>query len=151
MHLSVAARPAQPTQPVPSADEQAAQRTVLDLYAAARDQDADRYRALCTDDFVLVERGQAADVERSLAAFVRSPRVRKARIEFSATRIAGSTALLVYQLTSDIDGGATTEQRRWIESATLVKSGSDWKVSAIRSTPIGAPSHSVPQPPTRLR
>ena len=66
------------------------------------------------------------------------------RVAFRSTRITVNAALLVYELTVELDTNGTIEERRWIESATLVKSGTQWKVSAIHSTPFGSASRQMP-------
>lgn len=128
-----------------TADERATQQTITDLYSAAKERDANRYRALCTDDFVLVEGEQISDVDRSIASFMRmQERTLDSRVAFRSTRITVNAALLVYELTVELDTNGTIEERRWIESATLVKSGTQWKVSAIHSTPFGSASRQMP-------
>ena len=77
-----------------TADERATQQSIGDLYAAAKERDASRYRALCTDDFVLIEREQISDVDRSIASFMRAQeRTRESSVDFRSTRIAVNAAL----------------------------------------------------------
>ena len=91
-----------------TADERAIEQTVTDLYAAVQAKDANRYRALCTDDFVLVEREEISDVDRSIASFMRMPeRTVDSRVDFRSTRITVNAKLLVYKLTVALDTNGT--------------------------------------------
>jgi len=131
------------TRRVPEADEPLAVRqTVSDYYAAFGGLDQQKYRALVTEDYLLLENGELLDIEGDVAGMP-SPEThprRKDVFDFRSVKIQGDVAYAVYFLSSDITDDKGARSRRWLESAILRRSGKDWRMALLHSTRIDKPS-----------
>jgi ketosteroid isomerase-like protein len=104
------------------------------------DVDQDKYRALLTDDYLLLEHGDIQDVEKDLT-FMPKPADEYRRtdaFDFKSLKIHGDTAYAVYVLKSDIrtkKNGAT--RRAWLESMIfrLDREGL-WRIALLHSTKL---------------
>ena len=104
------------------------------------DLDQDKYRALLTDDYLLLEHGDIQDVEKDIS-FMPKPAEEYRRtdaFDFKSLKIHGDTAYIVYSLKSDIrtkKDGAT--KLAWLESMIFRRgSGSRWRIALLHSTKL---------------
>lgn len=105
------------------------------------DVDKDKYRALLTDDYLLLEHGEIQDVEKDIS-FMPKPADEYRRtdaFDFKSLKIHGMTAYVVYFLRSDIrtkKDGAT--KREWLESM-IFRRGNEgrWRIALLHSTRLG--------------
>jgi hypothetical protein len=120
------------------------QQTLIELYRAASNRDAARYRALCTRDFQRLERSELMNIDRVISSFTETPDNRNRRtdrLNFRSTRVVGNTASVVYVRTSTVKSDGSVEQSRWEESAQLVRGAGRWRVSLVHSTSLDAVSN----------
>ncbi len=131
------------TRRVPEVDEPLAVRqAVSDYYAAFSGLDQQKYRALVTEDYLLLENGELLDIEGDVAGMP-SPEAhprRKDAFDFRSVKIQGDVAYAVYFLSSDITDDNGARSRRWLESAILRRSGKEWQMALLHSTRIDKPS-----------
>ena len=107
------------------------------------DVDKEQYRALLTDDYLLLEHGSIHDIENDIS-FMPKPEDEYRRtdaFDFKTLNIDRDTAYLVYVLTSDIrtkkDGAM---KRAWLESMIFRRSSGDrWQIALLHSTRMTNP------------
>ena len=105
------------------------------------DVDQDKYRALLTDDYLLLENGDIQDAEKDIS-FMPKPADEYRRtdaFDFKLLKIQGDTAYVVYFLKSDIrtkkDGAI---KREWLESMVFRRGNEGrWRVALLHSTKLG--------------
>jgi ketosteroid isomerase-like protein len=102
--------------------------------------DRNKYRALLTDDYVLIEDGEIQDSEKDIS-FMPKPADEYRRtdaFEFKSLKIHGDIAYTVYVLRSDIrtkKDGAT--KRTWLESMVFRRGSVDqWQVALLHSSKL---------------
>ena len=128
-----------------SPDESAVVRqTIADAYHASFvAQDPAKYRALLTDDYLLLEHGELLDIAGDLA-LIPKPETeyrRTDKFEFHQVRVTGDTAWAVYTLRSDMtDRKNGPRHRDYLESAVLRRTGGQWRIALIHSTKIAPPA-----------
>jgi ketosteroid isomerase-like protein len=118
----------------------AVQQAIIDDYHAFYVlQDPVKYRALLTEDYLLLENGELLDLAGDLA-FLPKPEEklrRTDRFEFHQVRVPGDAAWAVYTLRSDItDPKNGPRQREYLESAVFRRSGDRWLVALLHSTRV---------------
>ena len=129
-----------------AADEHAAIRELIERYYSVyyKDRDKAGYRALVTDDYLLLEHGELLTLEQDIALMpaADSNYRRTDAFAFKLIAIDGATAYAVYHLTSDISDEKGPRHRLWLESAILKRSGSGaaWRVALLHSTRIEKPA-----------
>ena len=104
------------------------------------DVDRDKYRALLTDDYLLLEHGDIQDIEKDIS-FMPKPEDEYRRadaFDFKSLKIHGDTAYVVHILKSVIrtkKDGAT--KRAWLESMIFRRgSGDRWRIALLHSTKL---------------
>jgi ketosteroid isomerase-like protein len=114
-------------------------RIVADYYRLYFiDVDESKYRALLTDDYLLLEGGEIQDVEKDIS-FMPKPEDEYRRVDafdFKLLEIHGDVSYAVYILKSDIrtkkDGAKTLA---WLESMIFRRVGGDrWRIALLHST-----------------
>ena len=102
------------------------------------DVDQSKYRALLTDDYLLLEDGDIQDVEKDIS-FMPKPADeywRADTFDFRSLKIHGDIAYTIYILKSDIrtkKDGAT--KLAWLESMIFRRDGGDrWRIALLHST-----------------
>ena len=123
-------------------DSTLVKQTLINFYEAFSGFDEQRYRALCTDDYVLLEDGEIWNLDKDVAAFMSqaaSGRKRSDTFDFLVIKIQGNTAYAVFFLKSEIMNKGEVQHRQWLESAVLLKSDRSWRVSLLHSTKLGKP------------
>lgn len=101
--------------------------------------DKQKYRALLTDDYLLLENGELLDIEGDIA-LMPAPESGYKRIDsfdFRSVKVHGDTAYAVYFLKSEItDNKNGTRNREWLESAILRRAKRGWRMALLHSTRI---------------
>jgi len=108
------------------------------LYSAYAALDKAKYRALLTEDYVLLENGALLDIEGDLALMPASGAGyrRTDAFDFRSVQIQGDMAYAVYFLTSEIIEPKGARHREWLESVILRRAGKGWRVALLHSTRI---------------
>lgn len=116
-------------------------RAVERVYEAYRSQDKASYRALLTEDYLLLENGELLDVDGDLAymAVPGSIYKRVDSFEFRSVKVQGNIAWAVYFLESDITDEKGSRHRRYLESMVLRRNGEGWRTALLHSTKIEKP------------
>lgn len=103
------------------------------------EQDPAKYRALLTDDYLLLEHGAVMDIAGDLA-LIPKPEAEYRRtdaFEFHQVRVEGDTAWAVFTLRSDItDKRNGSRHRDYLESAVLRRVDGQWRLALLHSTKI---------------
>lgn len=92
-----------------------------------------------TTDFLLLEDGAVWTLDtliRRLAPLKKVSFSRVNHLDFIRTDITGNTAWVAYHNRADMVVNGQTRTRQWLESASLVKQGDDWKISLLHSTVV---------------
>jgi len=133
----------QETQPA-AADEQAAKQVIADYYDLFyRRLDERGYRALLTDDYLLLENGEIFDANGDIASIPKAGDgyTRSDAFDFRTVRMLGDTAYVIYFLRSAVvEKTEAARNLEWLESAVLRRSGGRWKVALLHSTRVVKPS-----------
>jgi hypothetical protein len=104
------------------------------------DVDEEKYRALLTGDYLLLEHGVIQDVEKDIS-FMPKPADEYRRVDvfdFKSWKAHGDTAYAVYVLKSDIrtkkDGAM---KRAWLESMIFRRAPEGgWRIALLHSTKL---------------
>ena len=118
-------------------DVEAVKKTVRSYYSVFYTEfDRRKYRALLTDDYLLLENGDILDADADIALMPApdSGYRRTDAFDFRAVRVHGDSAYAVYILKSDIKDQKGTRRREWLESSILRRAGSGWRVALLHST-----------------
>jgi ketosteroid isomerase-like protein len=123
-------------------DTEAIQQLIKDCYSIYyTDRDRSRYRALLTDDYLLLEKGEImdADADSALMPAPGSDYRRTDSFDFRRLKVQGDVGYIVYIVKSDIMNKKKTPQNvtgRWLESAIVRRSGQRWRIALLHSTQI---------------
>lgn len=119
-------------------DEAAVKQSVEGVYAAFSAFDKQKYRALLTEDYLLLENGELLDLEGDVAmmATADSGQRRVDAFDFRSVKVHGETAYAVYFLKSEITDKKGARNLEWLESAILRRAGSGWRMALLHSTRI---------------
>jgi uncharacterized protein (TIGR02246 family) len=126
-----------------SDDVAAVQQAIKDDYAAYSGFDEQRYRAMLTDDYLLLENGELIDREADVASMAKPTAGyrRTDDFDFRSVKLNGDFAYAVYFLKSEIHDDIKGErQREWLESAILRRSEGAWRLALLHSTRISTPA-----------
>ena len=128
--------------PVLAADDVSAIKDiVVDYYRVYfRDLDKTKYRAMLTDDYVLLENGEIISLEKDIA-LMPSPQddyQRKDSFDFRSVKVHGDVAYLVYFLKSDMsDKKNGARHREYLESTIMRRDGGGaWRIAVLHSTKL---------------
>lgn len=123
-----------------NADSAAIRQVIVDAYHAAFvAQDPASYRALLTDDYLLLEHGELLDIAGDLALIPKPDAGyrRTDKFEFHQVRVEGDAAWAVYTLRSDMtDKKNGPRHRDYLESAVLRRVSGQWRIALLHSTKI---------------
>jgi ketosteroid isomerase-like protein len=123
-----------------TANEEAVQQTVINLFAALSNRDSIGLKTYSTADITLYEYGQVWNIDtlilKALTLNQSEDFKRTNSFEFINTRVDKNMALVNYRLQSVIlkDGKQTTVQ--WLETVVLALERKQWKVKHLHSTLI---------------
>jgi hypothetical protein len=131
-------------QPPATADAVAIKQVMADYYETFfRTRDQAKYRALLTDDYLLLENGEVLDTAGDIASMPTpdSEYQRSDVFDFRLVTVHDDTACAVYFLRSDMtDKKDGPRHMEWLESAMLRRKGSAWQVALLHSTRIVKPT-----------
>lgn len=120
-----------------ASEADAVRAAVRNCYLAYSAGDAQTYAALVTDDYVLLEHGEAMTLQDDLRSMPKPNAVKRTdAIEFLATRVVGDIAYTHWKLTATIANEKGATEKRWLESGVLRRSKGAWKIALLHSTRI---------------
>ena len=124
---------------MPSGDDTTAvKEAVAKVYAAYSAFDVQKYQALLTGDYLLLENGELLDSEGD-AAMMPAPGSGYQRTDvfgFRSVKVHDDIAYTVYFLKSEIRDRNGSRNRQWLESAIFRRSGTGWRMALLHSTRI---------------
>lgn len=124
----------------PAGDDESVKQFIRDYYSVYfMGRDKKKYRAMLTDDYLLLENGELMDADADIAAMpaADSDLKRTDNFDFRQVKISRNIAYAVYFLKSQTnDSKNGRRDREWLESAILRRSGSGWKIALLHSTRI---------------
>ena len=126
-------------------DELAAvKQLVSDYYSVYyTDLNERRYRALLTEDYLLLENGEIVDTEKDVAGIPKADAEyrRKDVFDFRSIKIHGDTAYLVYFLNSDVTDKKSGPRKREFLESMIVRRGNNgvWRTAILHSTHVLKP------------
>jgi ketosteroid isomerase-like protein len=101
--------------------------------------DKQKYLAMLTEDYLLLENGEIFDAEGDIALMPRPEDEyrRKDAFDFRSVKIRGDFAYAIYFLKSEMNDKKNGKRsREWLESAILRRNGKTWRVALLHSTRI---------------
>ena len=127
-----------------TAEQSAVTRTIADALKAAEDNDLQAFKSHLMPDFYMYDAGQRYDAA-GIVDRLKQVQQSGARLQWHVTapdvRLYGTTAWIAYVNDGSVTTQHGTTERKWLESAFLVKIAGVWKVAFWHSTPV------PPQPP----
>src|SRR5687767_2746692 len=124
-----------------AADVRAAVEKVYHVYYQVRDKA--QYRALLTDDYLLLEHGEIITLDADIAMMpAPGPALRRTdKFDFRSTQVAGETAHAVYFLSTDVVDAKGARHFDFLESSVMRRSGSGapWRMALCHSTRLAKP------------
>ena len=123
-----------------TADQQAVQQTVIQMFDALSNRDSVGLKNYCTADIQLFEYGQVWNIDTLILKTITQNQAvdfkRTNTFDFINTTTDKTTAWVTYHLQSVItrDGKQVTLQ--WLETVVLAKAKKKWKVKHLHSTLI---------------
>ncbi len=128
-------------------DAAAVKQAVADVYAAFSGFDEQKYRALLTDDYQLLENGELLDLEGDVAmrATPDSGHQRTDACDFRSVKIHDDIAYAVYFLKSEIRDRNGTRNREWLESTILRRPGTGWRWRCCTRPESPSPGPDTPE------
>jgi len=122
-------------------DDAASLKSLVEDYYGVyyRERDKQKYRALLTDDYLLLENGEimTADADIALMPNAEQNYRRTDKFDFRFLKVAGDVAYVVYFLTSDIQERQKPDRHaQWLESIILRRAEGRWRVGILHSTRI---------------
>ena len=101
-----------------------------------------RYRALLTENYLLLENGEIFDADADVATMPKATDgyTRSDAFDFRTVQVSGDTAYLIYFLRSTVvEKKEAARNLEWLESAVLRRAGRRWKIAVLHSTRIARP------------
>lgn len=129
------------------AQEPAPFNAVQRLFSSMASLDYDEMAAIGTDDFHLLEVGEVWDMNDLISAIKSVPTKFERRNYFSVikTKTSKDTVWVSYWNKADYTFETGEKiQSRWLESAVMVKVGTEWKIQMLHSTKL-RPEQSIPE------
>jgi len=124
----------------PVADDTAALKDLVraDYDIFYRQRDPVKYRALLTNDYLLLENGKIFAANGDIASMPKpgTDYQRVDSFDFKKVRVEADHAYLVYFLRSQITEKGATRDVSWLESIVARKQGGRWRVAILHSTRI---------------
>ena len=125
-----------------AAEVRAAVENVYHVYYQVRDKV--KYRALLTDDYLLLEHGEIITLDADVGMIpAPGPALRRTdRFDFRSTQVAGDTAHVVYFLSTDVVDAKGARHFDFLESSVMRRSasGAPWRMALCHSTRIEKPT-----------
>lgn len=119
--------------------QKAVLQTIVEAFKAARVDDAHAFASHVTPGFYMFDAGRRYDAA-ALMQRLKMLHESGAQIVWHVTspdiRIAGATAWIAYENDGTVTTAEGTTERKWLESAFLVKDAGYWKVCFWHSTRV---------------
>jgi hypothetical protein len=126
------------------ADRESVKQVISDYYDLFyRRLDKEKYRALLTSDYLLLENGEIFDADGDIASMPKPEDgyQRSDAFDFRSVQVHADTAYAVYFLRSNViekkEGARNLE---WLESAIFRRTDNNWRVAILHSTRIVKPA-----------
>ena len=100
-------------------------------------QDKEKYRAMLTEDYLLLENGEIFDTEGDIGLMPKPEDEYKRTdvFDFRSVKIQRDLAYAIYFLKTDINDKKKGKRHvEFLESAILRRNGSNWRVALLHST-----------------
>ena len=123
----------------PSAETARVQQAIVGVFDGFSALSLEKTMSHCTPDVTILEDGVVWNADSITTAFKRMEGVDFKRVNsfnFLQTEVRGNTAWTSYYNQADVQVNGKPRQIRWLESAVLVKEGSEWKIKILHSTVI---------------
>jgi ketosteroid isomerase-like protein len=123
----------------PSPAQKAVLHTIVQAFAAVQADDAHAFASNVTPDFYMFDAGKrydAAALMQKLKMLHDSGTQIVWRVTSPDIHISGNTAWIAYENDGTVTTAEGSTERKWLESAFLVKTGYSWKVSFWHSTRV---------------
>ena len=110
--------------------------TVANMFAAVKMRDKTAFKAVLHEDFLLHENGQRLNADGIFELIVNA---QDGGAEFDwniiepRVYVEGNLACLAYRNCGSVTRGGDRQSVEWLESATLIKDGDEWKVAFMSS------------------
>jgi hypothetical protein len=126
------------------ADDESIRQVIADYYDLYFTRlDKDKYRALLTRDYLLLENGEIFDADGDIAAMPKAEDAytRSDAFEFRSVQVHADMAFAVYFLRSTVtEKQQGTRYLEWLESAVLRRTENSWRIAVLHSTRISKPT-----------
>jgi hypothetical protein len=122
-----------------SSEQTNVNQSLIKLFDALAALDMKGIKEFSTKDLTILESGAVWNMDTLARKIDQLKAVsfnRTNHLDFVQTEIKGSIAWTVYYNSADMVIDGTEVQRRWLESAVLVKEDKMWKVKLLHSTTI---------------
>jgi hypothetical protein len=117
-------------------DKQQVVDTIVNMFAAVKARDRVAFQALLQDDFLLHENGQCLDASGIFKLIVDAQNA-GAQFEWNMVDpivyVDGNLASLAYRNCGAVTRGGVRQPVEWLESATLIRGSSRWRVAFMSS------------------
>jgi ketosteroid isomerase-like protein len=120
-----------------TADQQEAQKIIVNVFQALADRNLNSLKSYCTEDVIVYESGLIWNMDTLIQKINRPvpadfKRVNK--IDFIKTTVKGNTAWVTCYNQADVTANGSTFTRRWLETSILIKVKNQWKLETLHST-----------------
>lgn len=126
-------------QPSPSADQVQVTDAIRMFFAAAKNDDADKFRAVTTSDFYAFDAGGRFNRD-TLMDLIKGAHAAGNVYVWSVNEpevhIAGDTAWITYGNRGSVQDASGTKEVTWLESAVLEKEKGVWRIHFLHSTRV---------------
>ncbi|WP_018621408.1 nuclear transport factor 2 family protein [Spirosoma luteum] len=112
---------------------------IIGLFDGLATLDEQLMRRHVTADFLLLEDGAIWTIDTLINKVSPLKKVAFSRVnhlDFIRTDVSGNTAWVAYHNRADVVVNGQKRNRQWLESASLVKQGNDWKITLLHSTVV---------------
>lgn len=124
----------------PTAKQQLVQKTVIDMFQALSDRDADKLRYNCTADVLVLESGIVWNLDTLIQIVGQLKTIADFKcmntFDFIDTKVNKNMAYTTYYNYADITRNGKHGFVKWIETAVLIKDNKAWKIKVLHSTVI---------------
>lgn len=118
-------------------DQQAVQKTVVNLFQAMADRDLGKLKKNCTSDILILENGSVWNLDTLIQKVSQNtaPDFKRINtIEFIDTEVSGKIAWTTYNNQAEVTGNGKNVVIKWLETAILSKENGQWKTKVLHST-----------------
>jgi ketosteroid isomerase-like protein len=118
-------------------DQQAVQKTVVDLFQALANRDLVNLKKNCTSDILILENGSVWSLDTLMQKVSQNTAPDFKRIntfEFIDTDVNGKIAWTTYNNQAELSRNGKNVVIKWLETAILSKESGQWKTKVLHST-----------------